>query len=625
MFKDFTDTINDKFEKVVGTEMDPKTTQVIANIRKQENGTYSKHKLVNSIPELIGMYKNENITMLPNNFRSYPNNMIFYFLTLIYGKNKANKIIAKSTFTHNQRDNFFELEEVKFYNGFEYRTITLDDVKNDYKILKESNFKYNQYYTKPLKLLLGLGYEDFIWLMTILKNNDVVLHDFYENIHERTYENLYNPEFKKEFLLCIKNSVKNSNLIGILSFINYSRVRKAKNIKERLSNVHLLKLAMKDKISLIGKDNKEHYLFLNEENALFFKYSRSYKLINSIGKITNCCFRPDGLAKSLLEPAIKSPLSGIFTGSFEEKGDKFYTWFSFVWEFQEYDNKSGMITTSIVLDNLEASKTLTMSDWFSIKNYLERNTNYYRVYLGTMRNDIDNGYISTLEKYPGGKSIKSKPYSLVNYQKNFDSYSYDDSKEMYLITSNPIEEISNIDITRVDEGWLERICFMERWYWNDDNDVYLKNIDLENSISYAIHSGPNLIGYVLTEMSYYDSEENKLVINENKKYSKTIKEDETGRYKKCLYFTDILLPSNKHYIKALSYIFPFIEEWMKNNKIEYTSASMNENSKHFKKRLEKVSNFIKDTRFETPIYNRDSMSSPTDIVFSDDLKYNIKK
>lgn len=425
-----------------------------------------------------------------------------------------------------------------------------------------------------------------ICLPKIKNRNQFNSNEEYENYKEEVYQ------FIRKILINLKHK---EDIMRILPYSNYKRVRNAQNKRDMLNQIAIISNSIGGiQRGIIGSEEKtEHNLLIDYTvKNPFIKFSKLPDEINTIGKKTLCCFSPDGLAKSLLVPAIKSPIAGIFQGNINNK-----TFFMFIWEIV-IKNEKGYYETDLILDNLEATSSLSKDEFTVIYKYLKDNTSYKNIFLGSMRNDIEDDCKSLFYN----TELFNRPNSLMGYESNFTKYHYDDSKLLYTVINR--ESDNNIILDNMDKSYLHRCSYLERDIYEEKSDTndFLK-IDIKSSPNFVIHDNNEIFGYFVTRL--YNLDENKNILF-NSRYSKNLPT--------ILYIEDVYLINNLHIKKYLNNIFNEVEKFVNENNIEYISASFNKYSKPFEKRMKNLK-FIKDTRFTdaSAILSKDKIEKFVDL------------
>ncbi|QXN67954.1 hypothetical protein FPHOBKDP_00204 [Listeria phage LPJP1] len=491
--------------------------------------------------------------------------------------------------------------------------------------LKEKNSNYG---SKLNSLLIRISYDNATKLLNFVSyaynkgnsENKIDLHNFIENFPKTAIERLDDDETYIDTILAyIKRIYKSKDFLKLLNYINYQGVRESKNISDLRKYVNIIDNAKKG--LSYGETSNGEMLFDDSKYNDMIKFTKEKVDINSIGFRTLCCFRPDGAAKSLLKPAIESPIAGILEGVFDTK-----TWFSFVWEIVEYNEDTKSYETNLILDNIESSKSLDMNEYEYIINWLDINSDYNKIYLGYLRNDINSNY-----KVSYTQRLRSSSEGLICYENNFNRYSsFDDSRYVFTVLDrkNNIKYIgsdnkdiikkyspySEVIIEKASPGWFNRMLYVEKNVWKQDSDISeLKKIARKmKSPSYIIRNDNNdIYGYLISNIYGYDPENESVQFN-NRSFN-------TDTHSKLLYIEDIVIPFNKKITSSIKYIFEDLKKFIIDNDIKYISSSFNENSKQFMKRINIDGlEFIKDTRFN----DRTSLktSRPESVNIKEDAK-----
>ena len=457
-----------------------------------------------------------------------------------------------------------------------------------------------------LKLITRMPFNFMDDILSSIDRQNIDLHDFIQNLSHRIYDRMDDDKnYHKEVYNFIKRTYKSADFFKYIQYINYSKVRNADNLKNAMLHIHKVENA---KNSLTYSNEIESEMFINiKGNNEEIYHTKAEGEISTIGNRTNCCFHAGGAARSLLKPAIESPIAGIITGKLN-----YSTWFSFVWEIVEYNPERRVFEVNLILDNIEAVKQLDFDSWVMLYKWLENNTNYKKIYLGTVRNDVaynifksrdpidESEYLRAYPekaKYRISSSSKLRPQQLINYESNFTRYgTFDDSKNIHTVMENDNNIIKNVKVEIMTRGWQSRIKYMEKYIWADNHDNDFMKIKPNNSPSYVIYNSDDnsLLGYMITRIIKYDVKNDKLLFDY--KFKSNITED-TDNYKDVLYIEDIYLPSNSFIGKAMAMVIDNLSSFVKENNIEYSSASTISYSSPFRKRLEKYTKYVEDNRF----------------------------
>lgn len=427
------------------------------------------------------------------------------------------------------------------------------------------------------RLITLLGYQKIITLIKKIADLKISFHNFISNL-----PNIYldsDPDSIFNFLMKILD-YSETNMLDVLNYMNFKNVLHAKNYATMAKHIELVKCS---RGGIGGSKTFEGHLVLNDiliDNDSF-AFSKDRNIIYTIGSETNCCFRKGGVAQSLLKPALKSPISGIFHGNFNK-----IRWFSFIWEIVEFNKDSNLFEINLVLDNVEARRVLTKEDFNNMMDSL-RELGYKRIYCGYNRNDLPNFNESILS------TIKEKPYSLISYEKEFESYGvYDDSKSLYTLINN--KEDVDVVLTRMNKGDLHRSAYIEKLIWGSNSDNDYKSIDVSKSPSYIIKSKTNIYGYLTTRIKYFKesdtayeqgSDLTSSEKNEVKKNNIDNNRDKLSGIKKVLYIEDIFFLKYKSCILSIKDIINDIVNWCKDNGVSIISGNSNDNSRPFIKRI----------------------------------------
>lgn len=440
-------------------------------------------------------------------------------------------------------------------------------------------------------------------LLNIINKSELTIHEFAENIVKISKHNK-NEKFYNEYFNFLKRILKynKENFLKLVRYSNYSRVRNSKNLKEALNIVDEIKAA---RLGINNSKIIDPYMFSKFPKKDYFWFNKELEEINSIGQRTYCCFRKGGAAQSLLKPAYYSPISGIIEGQFKN-----CTWFSFVWETVEFNKDTNLFDVSLVLDNLEATRRLTKDEMNQIIDIFKSLNKYKKIYLGYLRNDIVQEYLSEIEP-----TKKPKERSLVEFEKEFNKYSvYDDSKYIFTILENERKEKTNITIKKLNLGDLHRCKYVEWKVWGEYSDTdFVKDVIFNNS--FVIQDNQSIFGYLITKKYWYNEEEKNLI------FKSRINQELKEKYKEVLYFDDFYIVNNRRIIKSLDVIFEEIKKYIEKNNIKYYSCNCNQFSKNFTKRLDEICEFIPDSRFSrqqlgvTSNVNRMNKTIINEIIF----------
>jgi len=437
-----------------------------------------------------------------------------------------------------------------------------------FESLNDAEYYERELENKNHKTLLSQMEKDKLFsLLTKIKDKKVSFHDFVSNLpnlkKDDNYESIYN------FLMKILD-YRNERLMECINYMNYKKIRFAKNYDDMKKHIDIITAA---KNGLVSAKQTQANLILNKSKfniTRFMNFTKESNIVNTIGTATNCCFRPGGLAQSLLKPAILSPISGIFHGEYN-KGK----WFSFIWEIVEFNEETNLFEINLVLDNIEASKVLDEKGYNDMVKVL-RTIGYRKIYLGTSRNDT---FLPDSVK----ASSKDKPYSLMAYEKEFARYgSYDDSKYLYTLVNNPID--TDVELKVMNFGDFHRTAYVERLVWKENNDPEFLDINVEECPSYILQSNTNIFGYLVNSIKYHYNEN----IYTKSDLRKIIDMRENDDYEKILYIEDMFMLPYKKCLATIRAMQNHLIEWCLVNDIKYISANFNSNSAPFLKRIKKA-------------------------------------
>jgi len=485
-------------------------------------------------------------------------------------------------------------------------------------------------------LIQLLGYDRLTKLLRMILDKKVDLHEWVANLPKIKLND--SPE---EVFLLLKGFLrfKKELRYEVMNFMNYKKVRTAKNAEEAMKHIRVVKMArnklskadiVQANMSLCDLFNGDTGEFDYVDQSKVIQFTKDPVIVASIGQETHCCFKKGGLAGSLLEPAMKSPIGGILHGYRPSR------WFSLVWEMVV--EEESVFKKLLILDNIESSGRLPEQFFHSIVENL-RETSYAKIHLGSMRNDISipievtqgrmeadpEGYGDDAEMTP---SVIKKPIHMVGYEKNWAKYnSFDDSKNLYTIhkKKNDTEVISH----PMNMGDLHRCKYVEQWIYDDPDDDFIK-INVKASPSYIWESSTAIYGYFTTRLKWYHDtwtryeQYEDLKVSEFKKIVKENKENElppTTGMVKVLYLEDIFMLPYRCLKLSLDDVFNHLIEWCKKHHITKISGSMNEEAKNFQRRIE-AAGFEYYAQENTPTFkagvpDRHESLSPTSISFLD--------
>ena len=489
---------------------------------------------------------------------------------------------------------------------------------------------------RALRLVSDMKHEYLIQVLDIMiARNDIDLHDFLESLTVGFYERLHDEgeryhSFVVQFLRRIKD-VNKEDFLLILRFMNYRRVHLAPNVDAMKDQINYILDARSSQTGSGGASTStskrmDQVMLFNdklyleevspkERDTREILYTRDINEVNTIGTRTLNCFTPGGAAKSLLRVATHSPLSGILEGQIlNEEDRRLGTWFAFVWEMMNKD-KHGLFRSELILDNVEGSTQVPYPKFVEYVNTIYENSGYNQIRLGASRNDIDvNMNDINIQPTP-------RPHVLIDYESNFRSYSYDDSRNIYdvnaVVDLEATPAIEEVKIRRVDDGWFTKVRAVEQIIWGTNTDRDLKDINLEYSPSYVITGDDDVIlGYLITRLVKVNKETGKIDFNyiTKKGHLGLADDQEYG-----LLFEDVYLANTRNAVKGLSYIIDDLVDYIETNDIKYSSASPNAKSNSFIKRMKKHTEYIEDTRFGNSPDERININEEYRIPISRDM------
>lgn len=440
-------------------------------------------------------------------------------------------------------------------------------------------------------LIKHFSYADLVSILNLLISKKIDFHDFVEVLPPLTFSRLIDMDvnsdnkYSNEIMVYIRSISKyNSNeFLKFLKFVNFEKIRNGKN--KSIRETHMKTVSDSNKGLSYSADIESHMRItkadFHEFNRPTIFHTKSPEEVKTIGSRTLCCFTPGGLAKSLLRPATHSPISGIIEGSINSSD----TWFSFVWEIVEFNEETKLFETNLILDNVESSRKITIEQWKEIYTWLVKNTSYSKIYMGSSRNDLDHGILikegEDEEDYSVIDTRIRRPYTLINYESNFDRYGYDDSVYLNMVNTKP-SLIENIKVSRMNDGWHHRVKYVERLLWNSEEDHEFMKIDINKSPSYVIYGdNGSILGYVMTRVVYINKETKE--IDYSYKHKADIRNSE--EYEKMVYFEDIFLYKNKKIVLSLKPIIRDMLRYFEENNIQKVSSSPNAFSVSFLKRF----------------------------------------
>ena len=440
------------------------------------------------------------------------------------------------------------------------------------RYLKNKNFR---------NLIILLGFNRMIELLRILSDRKISIHNYISNLGKIKLDD--DPEDVFQFLKKITRDYSESNLNVVTNYLNYKKVRHAKNIEEMMKHIEFVEASKRLK-GIVGSKEHPSFMHLNDlnfENRDIINFTKSKEVISTIGRETFCCFRRGGAAEALMIPAQKSPIAGILEGRIENN-----RWFSLVWEMVEIEN--GEFRKTLILDNIEASGRISNGKilWDALKNLGK----YSHIYCGSLRNDIE------FEQEVIDKGTKPKQSQLVGYESNFNRYgAYDDSRNLYTIHENTPD--LNVKLRRMNLGDLHRVKYIEKFMYGTKADPDFLKINISESPNYILDSNTHIYGYLATRLKFYksDIEEYEQGKDLSRKELREIikKNEEDGKEKyhgitKVLYIEDLVILPYRKCILALNDIISDITEWAKKEEIDVVAANTNEYSRGFIKRIKKA-------------------------------------
>ena len=532
------------------------------------------------------------------------------------------------------KDNVARIKETTNYSN---RVSTYkNSLKNDF-----SDFVY-MVATKQDKLILSalepslrnmillemLGYDNYSKLLTFFIDNNVDVHTFLDNMTYGSLSGLYKEEEQKALFKYLKRLRKKqpNEISRLIGFFGYKKARASKNMNELEGYISMIQSAKKGFIT--GKINPSEMLIDDcIGNNLVF-YSKDESEINTIGSRTGCCFTPSGLAKSLVRISKISPLAGIIEG---KHGRRRSDWFSFVWELVEYNENTKTFETALILDNIESLNLISYEDWAEIYKWLLK-TPYNKVYLGSMRNDIASDIFSDqadptdlTDAHINRDTLKDRSRQIIYYEKEFNSYHYDDSKKVYTVIDRTSRRPRKLGVTKITtKGEFHRLLYTEKLVWGDNSDYStLRNLKFNQSPSYLIRDSlGNIYGYMVTRLYKINEETKKITYDDNLKVQKdTLEEGEDY----VLYLDDIFIAKNVSSMKALSLMIDNILDYVKENDIKYVSAHFNQYSEKFLKRIKETGvKFVKDTRFNDTGTESKIKSLPSELLHGHKERLEVK-
>ena len=532
-------------------------------------------------------------------------------------KDKVNRI--KETANYSKRVSTYKNSVKNDNTDFVYMVATKQD-KLLLTVLEPS--------LRNMILLEMLGYDNYSKLLTFFIDNNVDIHTFLDNMSYGSLSGLYKEEEQKALFKYLKRLRKKqpNEISRLIGFFGYKKARASKNMNELEGYISMIQTARKGFIT--GKTNPSEMLIDDcIGNNLVF-YSKDESEINTIGSRTGCCFTPSGLAKSLVRISKVSPLTGIIEG---KHGHRRSDWFSFVWELVEYNETTKTFETALILDNIESLNLISYEDWSEIYKWLLK-TPYNKVYLGSMRNDIASDIFSAqadptdlTDAHINRETLKDRSRQIIYYEKEFNSYHYDDSKRVYTVIDRTSRRPRKLGVTKITtKGEFHRLLYTEKLVWGDNSDyATLRNLKFNQSPSYLVRDSlGNIYGYMVTRLYKINEETKKITYDDNLKVQKdTLEEGEDY----VLYLDDIFITKNVPSMKALSLMIDDILDYVKENDIKYVSAHFNQYSEKFLKRIKETGvKFVKDTRFNDSGTESKIKSLPSELLHGHKERLEVK-
>lgn len=464
------------------------------------------------------------------------------------------------------------------------------------------------------------SYSQMIDIIRLIKQKGISYHEFTSNLPAISKQNRNRQEVIDEIYEFLKKSIQElsyEKLLRIIRYLNYRRVRNSTSYDNAIEYIDMVELA-KSKIfngngsvkssvangMLIYNDNE----YPTVEDETFFITKEPSEVLN-IGKKTLCCFHSGGAARSLLKPALKSPIAGIVEGQFSRNDGKKVTWFSFIWEIVEFNKDTNTFDICLILDNIEASSALNYDEFKIVLQKLSTIKAYKKIYLGTLRNDIPYCYIDDVKE-----TVKQRYRRLVRYEDAFKKYgTYDDSASIYTLKERNDDNV--VVLSRMNSADFHRVEYVENIVWGENHDTDYNLIERSNSPSYVLQSNTSIFGYLLTSMMKYNVSTKRLMtVNEYKNEVNTYCNDNEidrtsdneeykkfiSQYENVIYFEDMFIHKNKVLLSTIKYMIEDITKYVHDNNIKYWSASMNDNSSPFRKRMNELT-YIEDKRFNEPL------------------------
>jgi hypothetical protein len=457
---------------------------------------------------------------------------------------------------------------------------------------------------KAWQFVKAVGIKDAIRIFKVAHIKKINMHNVFSNMPKKYYFGLKYTE--KEFadrMIEMISKYSEENYLQLLQFINFAKIREAKTLKDAIEHIRTVKTAKMGYSQ--AKVAKAFTELTKIEGAALIEFTKDPIVVGSIGHETLCCFRSDGLAKSLLEPAIKSPISGIIHGFIPVR------WFSFVWEMVTMDeidvparprfdlrrtidvteelreepldvippHKIMVFNKNLVLDNIEAKATVKKSYVEKILKYLS-DLDYSKIHCGTLRNDAE---------FPEElvDSSEPKPYSLVKYERNFERYgSYDDSKNLYTLNEKKVDTTAILRL--MNPGDLHRCKYVEKIVYANHQDQDFFKINVEKSPSFIFESSTSIFGYLTTNIYYlWKDDEGKVIKKEKTKNKLSDNGAPEDQIQEVLYIEDLFIVRNsRRCLENLPHAFSYLQDFCSKYNIKYISADVNGRSENFIKRFE---------------------------------------
>lgn len=419
----------------------------------------------------------------------------------MFGKNRAMKIIrahARYERTHNLMD-FISDYQVFDYSrcrtGKKLNAVMLMNMtKQEISEMSDEDFLTAVAGSKFLYYYKVFGYAQFNNIIQVCSNKGMDLHSILVNLPNsvnRRYiseDGFVSEEYKKEVAKLFKyaSTLSRPKLTKVLQFLNYERIRNGYNESWRDKEIYMNNVIFARNYVNLKEMTDIRYVQGNMAGIIDpYKYSDEIHFskektdIIMIGEKTGCCFHLGGMSKHLVIACLNSSIAGIIKGDY--KGSP---WFSFVWEIG-IKNEKGIVETHLILDNIECLGRTIDKEFFDdhIIPYIQNNTKYNRVYLGTKYNKVSRSYTDVFTKI-------LRPYRLSLQGKRFYSYfEQDDSYQLYPIYKR--SEGSRKKDIELKETKLSDVSEIERAVYvlladrrikdnnSDFNDTLLYNYDYE--------------------------------------------------------------------------------------------------------------------------------------------------